>query len=117
MAAAGAQVDQYRLFLFVASQYMRTYSAGAATIHWDTLKTASGIPSGAQNALMPTSWRVVAAADNSWVACTELEPRAIGALEQLAVRGGTALQRTQVGSTHYAVLGGVSDVTKAGQCP
>jgi hypothetical protein len=116
VVAASAQVDQYRLFMFIASQYMRNYSAGAGTITWDTMKTIAGAPSGAKSVGMPATWKVVAAADNSWVACTELDERAIGAIQQLAVRGGQSLNKTLLNGNSFIVVGGLADTVKAIQC-
>lgn len=113
---ASAQVDQYRLFMFVASQYMQTYSAGAGTVTWNTLKTVVTAPSGAKSIGMPATWKVVAAADNSWVACTDLDERAIGAIQQLAVRGGQSLNQTQLTGTSFIVVGSAADIAKAAQC-
>lgn len=116
VVSASAQVDQYRLFMYVASQYMRSYTAGAGTITWSTLKTVATAPSGAKNMNMPANWKVVAGSDNTWVACTELEPRAIGAIQQLAVQGGQTLNNTQIGGTSFVVIGSATDTGKAAQC-
>lgn len=116
VAAARSQVDQYRVFMYVAGQYMKGYSGGAATIPWTTLRTASGVPSGAANAGMSGSWKVVAAADSSWVACTDMDERAVAAIQQLAVNNGLNLIQTASGGTSYMVVGGATDSGKAGQC-
>jgi hypothetical protein len=116
VVSASAQVDQYRLFMYAASQYMQTYSAGAGTITWDTMKTVGTTPSGAKSTGMPAAWKVVAAADNSWVACTELDERAVGAIQQLAVRGGQALNNTLVNGNSFIVVGSAADTAKAIQC-
>lgn len=113
VAQARANLDQYRMFMFVAGLYMASYSSGAATITWDTLKTAPGAPRGAA---MPATWKVVVAADNSWVACTELDPRTIGAIGQFIPNSTVGLISTQVAGKGYVVVGGPSDVGKAAQC-
>jgi hypothetical protein len=113
---AQAQVDRYRLFMYVAAQYMTTYSAGAATLTWSTLKTAPNIPSGAAGMQMPANWKVVVAADNSWVACTTLDERALGIVQQLATAHGAGLNPTQIASQQYVVVGTAADVSQAGQC-
>lgn len=116
VAEARVQVEQYRMFVYVAGLYMQGYSGGAATIPWTTLRGASGVPSGVRNAGMPATWRVVAAADNSWVACTEMDERAVAAVQQMATLGGRDLIQASSGSTNYMVVGGAADTGKASQC-
>ncbi len=116
VVSASAQVDQYRLFMYVAGQYMQGYSGGAATIPWATLKTVDTVPPGAKGTGMPATWKVVAAADNSWVACTELDARSIGAIQQLAVQGGQSLNQTTLGGNSFIVVGSATDTGKASQC-
>lgn len=113
---ARAQVDQYRLFMFVANLYMQGYSGGAATITWSTLKTAPGAPSGAVNGNVPATWKVVAAADNSWVACTDLDVRTVSVVQQMAVAGGQGLQQATVNGNDYRVVGSAADSGKASLC-
>lgn len=116
VATARAQVDKYRVFMFVANLYMQNYTGGAATIGWTTLRTAPGAPSGAANSMMPSSWKVVAAADNTWVACTDLDERAVSAVQQLAVNGGLGLQQVSVNGTSMMVAGTAADSGKANLC-
>lgn len=114
--SARQQIDRYRTFMFVANLYMQTYSGGAATLTWNTLRTAPGAPSGAVQSGMPATWKIVVAADNSWVACTELDERALGSVQQLAVAGGQGLVPATVGGQSFVVVGGVADQGKAGLC-
>lgn len=116
VATARAQLDQYQLFMYVATRYMQGYAGGAATIKWPTLKTASGVPSGALNAGMPASWKVVAAADNSWVACTVLDESTVAGVQALAASGGQSLIPATVSSTNYIVVGSAADSGKASLC-
>lgn len=116
VAAARAQVDKYRQFMFVANLYMQGYSGGAATIPWPTLKTAPGAPSGAVNSNMPATWKVVAAADNSWVACTDLDERAVSGVQQLAGNSGQGLQAVIDRGKNFMVVGSASDSGKASLC-
>jgi len=116
VAAARAQVEQYQLFMFVATLYMQDYSGGAGSIVWSTLKTARGAPSGAVGGNMPASWRVVVAADKSWVACTDLDERAVGIVQQLAANGGHGLQQVNVSASKFMVVGAPADSGKASQC-
>lgn len=116
VSAARAQIDQYRLFMYVANEYMRNYSGGAQTITWQTLKTLPWIPSGARQGGMPASWKVVAAADNTWVACTELDERTVGVLEQLANRSGQGFNQATLTGQSYIVVGQAEDIGKASQC-
>lgn len=113
---ARAQIDKYRTFMYVANLYMQGYSGGAATLTWSTLKTASGAPSGAVNAGMPASWKVVASADNSWVACTDVDERALGAVQQMAVAGGVNVFPGDVSGKNYFVVGTAADSGKASLC-
>jgi hypothetical protein len=113
---AVAQVNQYRMFMYVAAQYMKGYAGGAATIPWSSLKTVATAPSGAVNAGMPVNWKVVAASDNSWVACTPMDERALGMVQQLAVQGGLSLNSTQITGANYTVVGAATDIGKAASC-
>lgn len=116
VADARVQVEQYRRFVYVANLYMQGYAGGAATIPWATLKTASGVPSGFLNAGMPANWKVVAAADNSWVACTAMDERAVAAVQRMAVDAGQNLIQTSASGNSYMVVGGASDTGKASLC-
>ena len=113
---ASAQVDQYRVFMYAAAQYMQTYSAGSGTLTWDTIKTASAVPPAARNVSMPLNWKIVAASDNSWVACTQMDERAAGIAQQLAVQGGQGMVGTNLNGNNYLVVGQATDVSKANQC-
>jgi hypothetical protein len=116
VAQAQSQVDQYRMFVFVAALYMKSYSGGAGTLTWTTLRTAPGAPSGAVNSMMPSNWKVVVASDLSWVACTPMDERAIGAVAQLATKNSASVIPTQVGQQSYMVIGSSTDTSKASQC-
>ncbi len=113
---ASAQVDQYRVFMYAASQYMQGYSAGSATLTWDSIKTANGVPPGARNVDMPLNWKVVVASDNTWVACTPMDERAAGIAQQLAIQNGASMVTTSLNGNSYLVVGSASDTSKAGQC-
>lgn len=110
------QVDQYRMFSYVASQYMKSYSGGAGTVTWSAMASASGMPSGAKGATMPANWKVVVASDGTWVTCTQLTEQSLAILDQLAVGSGADLRQTTVGGTNFLVVGATSDVSKASQC-
>lgn len=116
VVTAETQVSQYRMFMYVAAQYMSTYTGGAATLTWSTLKTAATTPSGAVNTNMPANWKVVAAADNSWVACTELDDLSLNVLQQLAAPHGATLNKTKISARNYVVVGAATDIGKAAQC-
>lgn len=85
---AVAQVDQYRVFMAVADQYMAT--AGAVSVNtvitWETLRASKAAPPGARDVGMPGGWRIVQTPSSGWVACTEMDERSIGLLSQLAPR-------------------------------
>lgn len=116
MIPVQAQVDQYRMFMYVADVYMSTYTGGAGTVTWVMMKDATGAPSGAKLASMPATWKVVVAADNTWVACTPMDERAMGVIQQLAAPAGKLLNQTQIASQNYVVIGDAADVGKASQC-
>jgi hypothetical protein len=83
---ARALVDQYRVFMYVADQYMKVSAPtgpGIVTVDWATMSLSPVTPPATRAAPMPAGWRVVRAADMSWVACTEMTERAAGALGQL----------------------------------
>ncbi len=85
-ADAVIAVDQYRMFIFVAAQYMRTIATpppSVTTVSWETMAQSSVAPPGSRDLKMPQGWRVVQAVDGSWVACTEMDERPIGGLSQL----------------------------------
>lgn len=85
-SAAAITVDQYRMFIFVADQYMKSRStspASVTTVSWETMAQSSVAPPGSRDLKMPQGWRVVQAVDGSWVACTEMDERPIGGLSQL----------------------------------
>ena len=89
-ADASIQVEQYRMFMFVADQFMKTQSpagAGTITVDWTTMANSSVAPPSTKLMAMPAGWRVVRAADLSWVTCTEMDERSIGALNQLLSAG------------------------------
>lgn len=113
---ASAQVDQYRVFMYAASQYMQGYSAGSATLTWDSIKMANGVPPGARNVGMPLNWTVVASSDNTWVACTSMDERAAGIAQQLAIQNGVSMVTASLSGNSYLVVGNASDASKAGQC-
>ena len=85
---AGAEVDQYRLFMFVADQYMKT--APPVTVNtvrtWEGMKETPVAPTGARAGSMPGGWKVVQTPSAGWVACTEMNERSISMISQLAPR-------------------------------
>ena len=116
VASARVQVDQYRTFMFMASEYMKTYSGGPGTVTWTTLKTLAYAPSGAQNISMPADWKIVVDANNSWVACTPMDERAIGMIQQFTESHGMALNPTQIGNKSYVVIDTAGNTSRASQC-
>ena len=116
---AVVQLDQYRLFMFVADQYMRSAPpvTSVTAIRWSTLRASTGAPPAARATGMPNSWRVVQTPSAGWVACTEMEERSIAALGRLApkpsgpaVAGTTAAALTPIylaggGSASHLVVG------------
>ncbi|MCU6502302.1 hypothetical protein LPN04_31355 [Rugamonas sp. A1-17] len=113
---AARQVDQYRIFMFVASQYMATYSGGAGTLYWKDIRNAPGAPSGGANSGMRTDWRIVVSADSTWVACTQMDERAAGILQQLTAPAGLKLNPTKIQNTDYIVVGAATDIPKSALC-
>lgn len=127
-------VDQYRMFLFVADQYMKTRTtppSSVTTVPWETMAQSPVAPPGSRDLKMPLGWRVVQSVDGSWVACTEMDERPIGGLAQLLPTStdpsGTATtagpQFTPVtlsaggGSTSFVVIGTpTAAVTLASLC-
>lgn len=116
VASAASQVNQYRMFMYVAAQYMQTYSGGAATLKWAQLVTVATAPSGARNIVMPGNWKVIVAADNSWLACTQMDEAAVGMIQQFATAGSVSLTPTTISNSNYIVVGSQADVAKAKQC-
>jgi hypothetical protein len=116
VAAARVQVDQYRMFMFMANEYMKTYSGGAGTVTWSALKTLPYAPSGTQNIAMPPDWKIMVDASNSWVACTPMDERAIGMIQQFTENRGVALNVTQIGNNSYIVVDTAGNTSKASQC-
>jgi|GEM_PF-5710910 len=110
------QVNEYQMFMFVANNYMAKYSGGPGDVTWDMMKTASGAPSGAANATMPSNWKVHVAADMSWVTCTQMDERALGIIQQLVTPNGMSLNSTQQNNQQYVVVGASTDLGKASQC-
>ena len=83
---AARVVGQYRLFMNVASDYMRdigSASPGVVSIDWATMSQSAVASPGARNIQMPPGWRVIRAADLSWVACTQMDERAVSALSPI----------------------------------
>lgn len=116
VVSASEQVDRYRLFMYVASTYMKGYSGGPGIVTWEMMKSIPTLPSGAKATGMPPSWKVIVSSDNTWVACTDLDERAIGAFQQLAVQTGQRLQQTQLAGHSFIVVGTADDTGKAAQC-
>jgi hypothetical protein len=85
---AGAVVDQYRLFMFVADQFMKAAPAVAVnTVRtWEEMKVTPFAPTGARAGGMPTGWKVIQTPATGWVACTEMNERSISMISQLAPR-------------------------------
>lgn len=116
VANAIQQVNQYQIFMFVANQYMKNYSGGARTLYWSDIKAVDGAPSGATSIGMPSNWKIVVAADMSWVACTQMDERAAGMLQQLTTKAGISLLPTKVQSQDYIVVGAAADIGRSTQC-
>jgi hypothetical protein len=110
------EVDQYRVFMFVATQYMASYTGGAGTLPWTTLRLFPSAPSGIRNKGMPANWRVVVDSSGTWVACTPMSERALPAVQQLAAISTTAATLISVGSETMAFLGNASDSGNASLC-
>jgi hypothetical protein len=83
--SAKKQVDQYRVFMYAATQYMLTQSnpASVRTVQWSTIRDADSTPPGSKSLSMPLGWRVIQSTNGTWVACTELDERAIAAVGQM----------------------------------
>jgi hypothetical protein len=103
---ARALVDQYRVFMYVADQYMKVSAptqAGIVTVDWATMALSPVTPPATRQAPMPQGWRVVRAADMSWVACTQMDERAAGTLGQFmplpSANGGGQVDALSVMST------------------
>lgn len=116
VASAGSSIYRYQMFVYVSTLYMASYSGGAATVYWPTLRTASGAPSGAKNMDMPPTWKIVIAADRTWVACTEVDERSIGTIGQIASYGQKGVHQTTVSTVDYRVIGDAADLGKASVC-
>lgn len=116
---AAIQVDQYRMFMYVADQYMTQFppaAAGVVTVTWPTMAASTVAPPGAKTLTMPPSWRVVRAADLSWVACTDMDERSIGSLNQLlssgvAAQGTGAIASADLRNTAVALVNASSVTT------
>lgn len=100
----------------LAAQYMQTYTGGAATLKWAQLATVPSAPSGARNIAMPGNWKVIVAADSTWLACTQMDEAAVGMIQQFATAGGVSLTPTVISNSNYIVVGSQADVAKANQC-
>ena len=116
VAEAAAEVNEYRMFMFLASQYMSTYSGSAGIVTWQSLITVPIAPSGVKNVSVPPTWRLVVSEDRSWVACTPMSERATGIVEQLAVAGGQTLNAITTADTNYIVVGSTADISKSALC-
>jgi hypothetical protein len=116
VASAVDQVNQYRTFMYVANQFMKTYSGGPASLYWSDIRNSAGAPSGTVAGGMPTSWKIVVAADTTWVACTQMDERAAGMLQQMSAPSGLTLNPTKIQSTEYIVIGQATDIPKSAQC-
>ncbi len=82
---ANAVLDQYRMFMFVADQYMKTAPTVSVntTVSWEVLRASPSAPPGAQQVNMPAGWRIVQTPAD-WVACTEMDERSVALIGQLA---------------------------------
>jgi hypothetical protein len=116
VARVRAEVDQYRVFMFVAAQYMASYTGGAATLPWPTLRDFPSAPSGIRTKGMPANWRVVVDSAGTWVACTPMSERALPAIQQLAAASSAAATLVSVGSEAMAFLGNAGDSGNASLC-
>jgi len=114
VASAVDQVNQYRTFMYVANQFMKTYSGGPKSLYWSDIRNAPGAPSG--SGAMPSSWKIVVAADSTWVACTQMDERAAGMLQQVSAPQGLKLNPTKIQNTDYIVIGQATDIPKSSQC-
>lgn len=114
---AVADVDQYRVFIYVADQYMKTAPAVSVnTVRtWDELKSTSLTPVGARSGGMPYGWKVIQIPPKEWVACTEMDERSISLISQLAPRpsvssGGVTTTEPGLVPVYIGLSPGVSHV-------
>ncbi|MGE3342290.1 MAG: hypothetical protein AB7L71_02550 [Vicinamibacterales bacterium] len=82
---AVAEVDKYRMFVFVADQYVQQAPAvsAATSVSWDTMRVSAAAPPAVANVAMPSTWRIVRFADGTYVACTDMQERSVTAIAQL----------------------------------
>lgn len=116
IARVRVEVDQYRVFMFVATQYMASYTGGAATLPWTTLRAFPSAPSGTRHNGMPANWRIVVDSAGTWVACTPMSERALPVVQQLAAASATAATLISVGSKTMAYLGEAGESGNASVC-
>ncbi len=89
--AAAAQVEKLRIFAYGADEYMKSGPAAVTvdtSVPWSTIRSLSTLPESVRSTAMPDGWKIVRSADNSWVACTEMDEEAINAVQQRIARPG-----------------------------
>jgi len=106
---AVASVDQYRMFMYSAAQYMSQASLPAVTsttpVPWSAIAASSLTPPGAAHTTMPANWHIVRNVDGTWQACTDMDERSIEAIEQLVPRASGVTPVYQSGAVSSIVLG------------
>jgi hypothetical protein len=96
---ASAESGQYQAFLLAADRYMKSYTGGAATIYWSTIRNHPEAP----KVNMPPDWRIVVAGDKSWVACTPMSEQAANIITQYASMSGHKINPYYTGQSFLAV--------------
>lgn len=98
---AAAQVEKFRVFVYASHEYMKS-SPPAVTVDtsvtWTTIRALATLPESVRLTQMPNGWKIVRSADNSWVACTEMDEAALNSVHQrvatpgMIASGGYSLQ-------------------------
>lgn len=117
-----ATVDLYGAFMFAATQYMNGAPSTTGTLSWSTISQASAVSPAMRAVAMPDGWKVVAAGDGTWVACTEMEEQAASAIGQMLPASSTGSSATKanaitLNSKTYVVMDTAAAATAlATQC-
>lgn len=82
VSLAASEVDDYRLFLFAANQYMANFNGGAGELTWADLSNSDAMPAALRAHVYSSLWRVVVLPDGSWVVCSPMGERALGMQSQ-----------------------------------
>lgn len=83
VSLASSELDDYRLFLYVASAFMSRASPGAAELYWSDISNVATLPAALKAHRFSSLWRVLVLADQSWVVCAPLSEKALGMQTQL----------------------------------